>query len=69
MALQDAFGVTAAFLGGSIRDTAKGYPQTRAAVLGPWAYNVGVMNLVSFSFIPASLLSPGTLFQTKALSE
>ena len=36
----------------------RGTTQTSAAVLGPWAYNVGVMNLVSFSFIPASLLSP-----------
>ena len=36
----------------------RGTTQTSAAFLGPWAYNVGVMNLVSFSFIPASLLSP-----------
>ena len=43
-ALQDALGVTAAFLGGHIRDTVKGCPPTSAPLLGPWAFNVGATN-------------------------
>ena len=43
-ALQDTLGVTPAFGGGHIRDTAKGCPPTSAALLGPWAFNVGATN-------------------------
>lgn len=41
-ALQDTFGVTAAFLGRSIRETAKGYPSNKGHA--PWTYNVGAAN-------------------------
>ena len=40
----------------------RGTAQTSAAVLGPWAYNVGVMSLVSFSFIPVCTLRGGPKF-------
>jgi hypothetical protein len=51
-------GLLQLFLEGQSGTLRRGTAQTSAAVLGPWAYNVGVMSLVSFSFIPASLLSP-----------
>ena len=40
----------------------RGTAETRAAVLGPWAYNIGVLNSLGGDFIPVCTLRGGPKF-------
>ena len=40
----------------------RGTAETRAAILGPWAYNIGVLNSLGGDFIPVCTLRGGPKF-------